>query len=67
VSDAPASESPTYCGRCGKAESEGTHQGCRIALILEPPRYCASCQRRLVVQVMPTGWTAHCSAHGQIL
>jgi adenosylmethionine---8-amino-7-oxononanoate aminotransferase len=31
---------------------------------LEPPRRCPSCDRRMVVQIMPTGWTATCSRHG---
>jgi ribosomal protein S18 acetylase RimI-like enzyme len=31
---------------------------------LEPPRYCGVCGRRMVVQVTPHGWTAHCSVHG---
>ncbi|MGL5829697.1 MAG: aminotransferase class III-fold pyridoxal phosphate-dependent enzyme, partial [Angustibacter sp.] len=33
---------------------------------LEPPRRCAQCQRRMVVQVLPIGWTARCSRHGEI-
>jgi hypothetical protein len=39
---------------------------CARALALEPPRYCAACRRRMVVQVTPTGWTARCSEHGQL-
>jgi hypothetical protein len=31
---------------------------------LEPPRYCAQCGRRMVVQVDPIGWSARCSRHG---
>lgn len=50
-----------WCGLCGR---QGPHPPCRRALLLEPPRYCASCRRRMVVQVTPTGWTARCSAHG---
>jgi len=34
------------------------------ALGLEPPRYCESCGRRMVVQVSPDGWWAECSRHG---
>jgi hypothetical protein len=34
------------------------------ALGLEPPRYCAQCGRRMVVQVSPDGWWARCSRHG---
>ena len=33
---------------------------------LEPPRFCAACGRRMIVQVRPTGWWAKCSRHGQI-
>ena len=31
---------------------------------LEPPRFCAECGRRMVVQVRPDGWEAKCSRHG---
>ena len=31
---------------------------------LEPPRFCAECGRRMVVQVRPDGWLAKCSRHG---
>lgn len=33
---------------------------------LEPPRYCAGCGRRMVVQVRPDGWWAKCSRHGLV-
>ncbi|MGJ0120901.1 hypothetical protein ACQ7HM_16995 [Williamsia sp. MIQD14] len=33
---------------------------------LEPPRYCGQCGRRMVVQVVPDGWTARCSRHGTV-
>lgn len=33
---------------------------------LEPPRFCAQCGRRMVVQVRPDGWWARCSCHGQV-
>jgi hypothetical protein len=32
---------------------------------LDPPRVCAQCGRRLVVQVLPFGWTARCPEHGE--
>ncbi|MGW0181761.1 biotin synthase auxiliary protein BsaP [Nocardia sp. NPDC003345] len=35
-----------------------------VALGLEPPRFCAHCGRRMVVQVNPDGWSATCSRHG---
>ncbi|MFI7587535.1 hypothetical protein ACIB24_10725 [Spongisporangium articulatum] len=56
----------TYCGRCGEPWAEGSHDACLKALNLEPPRYCAQCRRRMVVQVVPTGWTASCSRHGEL-
>lgn len=31
---------------------------------LEPPRFCAACGRRMIVQVRPDGWRAKCSRHG---
>jgi hypothetical protein len=55
-----------FCGRCGKPTMDGDHAGCVRALAFEPPRYCARCRRRLIVQVLPTGWTARCSAHGDL-
>jgi len=56
----------TFCSHCGGAESDGGHDDCRRALLMEPPRYCAECRRRMVVQVHPMGWTARCSVHGTI-
>lgn len=61
-----------YCAWCGGAADEpdrdGQHHercGARLALI-DPPRYCVHCARRMVVQVTPTGWVATCSRHGQL-
>ncbi|MEU4391256.1 hypothetical protein [Kribbella sp. NPDC023855] len=55
-----------YCGHCGRDTTEGSHDACRQALILEPPRYCDQCRRRMIVQVRPTEWTARCSVHGEL-
>jgi hypothetical protein len=33
---------------------------------LEPPRFCAQCGRRMIVQVRPDGWWAECSRHGRV-
>ncbi|MBV9097189.1 MAG: hypothetical protein JO079_03935 [Frankiaceae bacterium] len=55
----------SYCARCGAATAE-PHQRCAELLRLEPPRYCAQCGRRMVVQVTPTSWTATCSRHGAV-
>lgn len=55
-----------WCARCGAADGDGDHLRCGAALALEPPRYCTVCRRRLVVQVVPTGWTARCVEHGEL-
>ncbi|TCM41888.1 hypothetical protein EV648_111262 [Kribbella sp. VKM Ac-2568] len=55
-----------YCGHCGREVADGSHDDCRQALTMEPPRYCERCRRRMVVQVHPMGWTARCSAHGEV-
>ncbi len=55
-----------YCGHCGEALLAAPHQRCDERLELEPPRYCPECRRRLIVQVLPTGYVARCSAHGQL-
>lgn len=62
---------PRFCGQCGKPTDEQTadrtaHDRCAARRELEPPRYCAKCARRMVVQVVPTGWRARCSEHGTI-
>ena len=37
-----------------------------VQLGLEPPRFCAQCGRRMIVQIAPDGWWARCSCHGSI-
>lgn len=54
-----------FCARCGFPADDGGHTACRAALLLEPPRYCPLCRRRMVVQVTPADWTAHCVEHGE--
>jgi hypothetical protein len=61
----PPVVSITYCGHCGESASKKNHVLCRERLKLEPPRYCASCRRRMKVQVTPGGWVAECSKHGE--
>jgi hypothetical protein len=53
-----------WCDRCGEPAAEGDHARCRAARMLEPPRYCPDCRRRMKVQVVPTGWSASCVEHG---
>jgi hypothetical protein len=51
-----------FCTACGGAD--GPHPACEAVLSLEPPRFCALCGRRMVVQVRPDGWWSRCSRHG---
>ena len=37
-----------------------------VQLGLEPPRFCAQCGRRMIVQIAPDGWWARCSRHGTV-
>jgi len=53
-----------YCGHCGRPQAEGDHLACVEKLRFEPPRFCTQCDRRMVVQVTPTSWTARCVEHG---
>lgn len=55
-----------YCDHCGERLQAHAHDECRRLREMEPPRYCAYCRRRLVVQVVPRGWTARCSRHGAL-
>ena len=55
-----------YCSQCGEAADARDHSHCEELLRMEPPRFCAQCRRRMVVQVVPTGWTARCVEHGEI-
>lgn len=54
-----------WCEVCGRPTSDGKHDRCDAVRELEPPRHCALCGRRMVVQVRPAGWTARCSEHGE--
>jgi hypothetical protein len=55
-----------FCAWCGRSDADGGHEHCRQRLALvDPPRFCPECARRMVVQVTPAGWTARCSRHGE--
>ena len=49
---------------CTGAVSADVPTAARLGL--EPPRFCAACGRRMVVQVRPDGWWAQCSRHGKV-
>ena len=46
----------------GSPGSQAVSTAARLGL--EPPRFCAECGRRMIVQVRPDGWEANCSRHG---
>ena len=57
-----------YTGRPFEAGAQPGADSLSVAvrLGLEPPRFCAECGRRMVVQIVPDGWTSVCSRHGLI-
>lgn len=67
MSDEAATDAHSpYCDHCGDQRLAANHSICQAQRTLEPPRYCTACGRRLIVQVMPAGWTARCSRHGAV-
>jgi hypothetical protein len=54
----------TFCDQCGEDVAHGGHETCAQRRVLEPARYCPQCRRRMVVQVLPLGWSARCVEHG---
>lgn len=70
TADAVGPTTAAFCGHCGEPSDGGTgpasdvHHRCLERLAMEPPRYCATCRRRMKVQVTPLGWSAECSRHG---
>ncbi|MGA4691455.1 MAG: hypothetical protein ACI38R_07155 [Rhodococcus sp. (in: high G+C Gram-positive bacteria)] len=52
----------------GEAIVDGTVRtpSAAVQLGLEPPRFCAQCGRRMIVQIAPDGWWARCSRHGTV-
>ena len=59
----PVVDESAWCDQCGEAAT-GDHGACAERRELEPPRYCGQCRRRMVVQVLPRGWSARCVEHG---
>jgi NADH pyrophosphatase NudC (nudix superfamily) len=55
-----------FCGHCGERLDARDHTGCAVQLVMEPPRFCGACDRRMKVQVTPTGWAAECVEHGTV-
>ena len=55
-----------YTGVNRRDDPAGSTVPTAAQLGLEPPRFCAECGRRMVVQVRPDGWWAKCSRHGLV-
>ncbi|HEU4812079.1 MAG TPA: hypothetical protein VFT00_08040 [Nocardioides sp.] len=55
-----------FCGHCGEPVDARDHTVCERQLVMEPPRFCTSCRRRMKVQVHPRGWSAECVEHGTL-
>ncbi|WP_456238778.1 biotin synthase auxiliary protein BsaP [Saccharothrix espanaensis] len=67
VSGGVVSGTAVFCGYCGKELGGLDHGACALRLrVIDPPRFCSACARRMVVQVTPSGWAATCSRHGEI-
>lgn len=64
--ETPLTEPLVYSVYTGVPVVDGGEAPTAARLGLEPPRYCGRCGRRMVVQVVPTGWTARCSRHGSV-
>ncbi len=67
ISDLPAPVGAgAYNVYTGDSAADGVAIPTAARLGLEPPRFCAECGRRMVVQVRPDGWWAKCSRHGLV-
>lgn len=67
ASDGSVSESDGSATVSGSGAADDGHAKCRARLaMVDPPRFCTRCARRMVVQVTPAGWQATCSRHGQL-
>jgi len=58
--DATALSEGPHCTGCGSTSCPGCNR------TLDPPRFCATCSRRLTVTVTPGGWRARCRDHGEL-
>jgi predicted RNA-binding Zn-ribbon protein involved in translation (DUF1610 family) len=57
----------SYCSGCGRPLAGGAHAVCEArAQATDPPHYCTACGRKLVVQVLPTNFRAHCVRCGPV-
>lgn len=57
----------SYCAGCGKLVAGLDHTRCRArSAATDPPRFCVSCGRKLVVQVLPLSWNARCVRCGPV-
>ena len=63
LSEHAVSPRSLHCDGCGRPLDEGDHARCRERrAATDPPRFCTRCGRKLVVQVLPIGYTARVRA-----
>ena len=56
-----------YCEACGAPQDEGDHTRCaQRRAATDTPRFCVTCGRKLVVQVLPASWIARCVRCGPL-
>jgi hypothetical protein len=63
LAEAVAALLPAFCPHCGRPRRDC---GGACARPLDPPHFCPRCGRKLVVQLVPTGYRAHCRDHGPL-
>jgi hypothetical protein len=57
----------TFCDACGRSLDGEGHDRCRERRAgTDPPRFCANCGRKLVVQVLPLSYAARCVRCGPL-
>ena len=64
--DSSTAESSTADSSTAESSTADSTFARAVELGLEPPRFCACCGRRMVVQIVPDGWSSRCSRHGTI-
>ncbi len=56
-----------HCDACGRPVDRHDHAECQTRRqATDPPRFCVVCGRKLVVQVLPLGFTARCVRCGSV-
>ena len=54
-----------WCGYCSEELTPHGHEHCRRSSVVDPPRFCLHCRRRMAVTTTPAGAVAECPEHGR--